>query len=394
MIYAGDYFYHKYYMSPAKLQKARNIADSTWDEPFKSIQIKNKYKIIIMTTNGGEFAESQHLLNGIKNLGWEGRIIFNTTEGNEDEMLKFDPDIILFSIGIKVPMSQNIIDHRSKKIGLYYWPINTNVTDLLMQNPLNLWYTDQQYVFNERLEPQLKLKAFLQSADGVLVTAKEVGIIKDIFDRMHRKFYGFRSVPTVSDNNLAFQKPNYISLIGYNDGFRKHWGFRSVITKLSEDKILRAYGQARAFWFLQNGYQGYINDVQDVVKTLNRNGIALIVHRNEHFANAISTNRIIEAAAANSLIISDRNPFVVENFADSVLYFDINTDKDAMYKQIMGHYEWARANPEQAKSLANRAHDIFKNKFTSERDLVRLVQLYEKILLDEKALNLEYPYKQ
>lgn len=388
-----DYYYHLYFLSPKKIEAARKIEDSFWDKPYEKINLKSKYRMVIITSNGGEWSESRHLLNGAINLGWEGEIYFHTTTGHEEEILKFDPDFILFSIGIDSRMSQSILNHRSKKICIYYWPINTRVTDLFLYDPLNILYTDQTYAFDVELEPNKRLRRFIANSDALLITAKEVKIFQDYFDKIHRKFYGIRSVPTVSNNNLAFNEPLYLSLIGYNDGYRSNPHLKEALTKLSRDGILRAYGQARAFWYISESYQGFISNAEDVVKTLNHNGIALIVHRKEHLENGLSTNRIIEAAAANSLIICDKNPFVLEHFADSVLYFDINADSETMYRQIRSHYDWAQAHPLEAKKLANSAHKIFQEKFTSEKDLIRIAKLYEKMLIDEKSFNLDYPYK-
>jgi glycosyltransferase involved in cell wall biosynthesis len=389
----GDYYYNIYYASPKKIEEARKIEDSFWDKPYENVAIKSKYRMVIITSNGGEWAESQYLLQGARNLGWEGKIFFYTSTGYEDEIIDFDPDFILFSIGIDSRMSQKILDHRSKKICIYYWPINTRVTDLFIYDPLNIIYTDQTYAFDTNLEPNKRLRRFIAHSDAMLITAKEIKVFQDFFNKIHRKFYGIRTVPSVNNTDISFKKPQYISLIGYNDGHRNNANLKDTLIKLSNDKILRTYGQARAFWYISKSYQGFITNVQNVLNTLNKNGISLIVHRKEHFENATPTNRIMEAAAANTLIICDRNPFVIEHFGDSVLYFDINADSETMYQQIRNHYDWAKANPQEAKKLANRAHKIFKEKFTSEKDLIRIAKLYEKMLIDEKALNLEYPYK-
>jgi len=395
LIYTANNLYYAHYVSPNQVEEARKIDDQFWDKSYENIQIKNKYKLLIITTNGGEWAESKYLASGAKNLGWDSKIIFYTTNGHEDEILKYDPDFIIFPIGIDYHISQAIVSHRSKKFGIYYFPINTHIKDLNFENPQNDLFPTELYVFDESLKPNIKFSKMIRHSDALLITDKGIKIIEDYFTSIHRKFYGIRVVPSVNDNSLIPSKPQHISLIGLpmKDENRGSDKFRNMLKMLTQDKILKTYGLESGFWFIPSSYQGYIEDANDIIATLNKNGISLIVHRMEHFENSAPTNRIMEAAAANSLVICDKNPFVIEHFGDSVLYFDINIDSEAMYKQVRGHYDWAQANPEEAKKLANRAHEIFKEKFTSEKDLIRIAKVYEKMLEDEKKMNLEFPYK-
>ena len=46
---------------------------------------------------------------------------------------------------------------------------------------------------------------------------------------------------------------------------------------------------------------------------------------------------------------------------------------------------------EKAKAMAARAHQIFLEKFTVERDLVRIAKMHEYILNQEKEMGLRYP---
>jgi len=62
-----------------------------------------------------------------------------------------------------------------------------------------------------------------------------------------------------------------------------------------------------------------------------------------------------------------------------------------MYKQVKAHYDWIKANPEKAKAMAARAHQIFLEKFTLEKDLVRIAKMHEYVVKQEKEMGLSYP---
>jgi hypothetical protein len=53
--------------------------------------------------------------------------------------------------------------------------------------------------------------------------------------------------------------------------------------------------------------------------------------------------------------------------------------------------DWIKANPEEAKAMAARAHQIFLDKFTLERDLVRIAKMHESVITQEKEMKLKYP---
>ena len=61
-----------------------------------------------------------------------------------------------------------------------------------------------------------------------------------------------------------------------------------------------------------------------------------------------------------------------------------------MYKQVKNHVDWILENPEKAKAMANKAHQIFLEKFTLEKDLIRIAKMHESILMQEKQMNLKY----
>lgn len=125
-------------------------------------------------------------------------------------------------------------------------------------------------------------------------------------------------------------------------------------------------------------YKGFIPAFKDgaIIDVMKKCGVSLVLHSNEHFKHNVATSRIFESAAASNVIICDRIPFVVENFADSVLYVDRNASQEEMFKQIDNHMKWILANPDEAKKLARRSHEIFVKNFSLEKQVQRVIDFY------------------
>ena len=108
-------------------------------------------------------------------------------------------------------------------------------------------------------------------------------------------------------------------------------------------------------------------------------GIVLVLHSDKHLKGNAPTGRIFEAAAAGCVVISDRHPFVIQEFGDAVLYIDQEGAPEAICQQIQDHLTWIRSHPEKALEMASRCHRIFVSRFTLEKQLLHLKEIYEKI---------------
>jgi hypothetical protein len=144
---------------------------------------------------------------------------------------------------------------------------------------------------------------------------------------------------------------------------------------------MKVYGPESYLNFLASGvYDGYTPAGMPHIEAIRKNGIYLLTHADIYIEAGTPTSRLFEALTANVIIISDKHPFVIENFGNNILYYDQYADSDAMYKQVKSHYDWIKANPEEAKLMAGRAHKIFLDNFTIERDLPRIARMHEYVL--------------
>lgn len=190
--------------------------------------------------------------------------------------------------------------------------------------------------------------------------------------------------PTVPANVYTSTGPNILMYCGaawcqqQSDKKGRYW---NLWNQLDEQDYFKVYG-LETTWTGLKSYGGFIPaDGKRFVDTANKHGMMLVLHSKIHTDLGAPSGRIFEAAAAAALIISDRHPFVVREFGDTVLYIDVS--REDLFEQVDAHVQWARAHPEQAKAMAHTAHTLFLEKFTLEQQLLHLYQRLE----DSDSLN-------
>jgi hypothetical protein len=177
---------------------------------------------------------------------------------------------------------------------------------------------------------------------------------------------------------------------GVNWDFRRRFYYSKLYELLDRAGYCDFYGPAADWeWRDLSHYRGLLTSRKDVLETMERAGIMLLLHSEEHLRDGTASRRIFEAAAASNVIISDRNPFIVENFGDCVLYVDVFQPVEEIFRQIDDHMRWIRENPEAAMDLARRAHAIFMEKFTMEMEVEKLFEFYEAIVAEKHANDLQ-----
>ena len=383
VIFSINYF-QSIQKSKARLAEADLILPESWDEPYKSQKIKDKYKIIILTTWGGEWTHATHLKASAERMGWEVKIYHQSLSSYEDEILKFNPDFIIYASDIDHRIHPEVKNLKTKFYGIYYYPIDYNITRSF----------NDEILLDKDLKPENGLLEMFNLADGMLINNKRIKIFETIFNDRHRKFYGINIIPTVSKADYKPLNFNYVTEYGHHTAdLKTKKSLQYVLKKLDKDKILKTYGKFKDYSYIPHSYKGYVPDTFQMIDLLNKNGVALVFHSKFNYDGGTPTTRLLEAFAASALVITDRNPFTVRNFGDNVLYFDTYAESEILYRQIKDHYDWAQNHPEEARAKASRAHDIFIEKFTTEIQLIRIAKLHEKILDDEKAMNLEFPFK-
>jgi hypothetical protein len=180
-----------------------------------------------------------------------------------------------------------------------------------------------------------------------------------------------------------FSPPSHFQLFycGFNMA-TTHEGtkFKHLFSRLDKTHYFNVYGKKEEWRHTPNCYRGFIkSDGLSLLKTMNNRGVTLIFHDADHFLGRTPTARIFEAAAASTVIISDRHPFIEKNFGDAVLYIDHEKSAEELFQQIDRHMKWIKNNPEESLLLAKKAHAIFIEKFTLEAQLENLINLHKSL---------------
>lgn len=382
LFFTGKYAVQLYlnYKLGKIIKESAKVSPALWEEKYQNLPTKEKYKVVIITNNGGERSYVDYFAFAAKKKGWEVKTYFYQALGHEEQILEFDPDFILFS-----PYTDNhefdmrIYAHRSKKYILALSPIQLMVGGNFKKYDL--------------YKPSRPFSNLMSFSHGVLTSSPELGFYKKIFDDAKKPFNGLYILPLAPkmDNEPAEPK-TLMWMSGGWDKFRSSKTYKAFINRLAESVPLKVYGHYYAASFLKTGiYDGYIPSSMEVFNTIRDNGIYLLTHSKQHINAGVPTLRVFEAVAANAIVISDKHPFIVKNFGDNFLYFDQNADSEEMFNQVLEHIKWIKNHPVEAKKMAKNAHEIFLQKFTLDKDLNKIAQMHEYVLKQEKEMNLKYP---
>lgn len=204
---------------------------------------------------------------------------------------------------------------------------------------------------------------------------------------LDQKFPHIRFFPAVQET--PYQKVELNGLVTLLPA----WGerrddpkFRNLYSLLDQSGFTSFYGMPfKDLGFLTQGYKGQIPfDGQSIIPIFQKHGIVLIVHSSGHNTQQIPSGRIFEAAAASAVIISDKNPFVQEQFGDSVFYIDTSVSEQEIFSQIQEHMDFIRLHPETALRMAEKSHQIFSERFGLTKLLLELKDMHEKVKAEQQ----------
>jgi hypothetical protein len=213
---------------------------------------------------------------------------------------------------------------------------------------------------------------------GLLPSFKEIDLVKKAYETNGSAYVGFNWIPTVQRTDFKAQLPQKLFYPGgdISDNTRSKAKYMDVFKKLDQTGYFEVYGRPDRWLHTPKSFRGSIPfDGKSMLKLNNKAGITLIFHAKDHLDHGIPTGRIFEAASANTVIISDRNQYIIDNFGDNVLYVDVEQDAAGIFAQIDQHMQWIFAHPDQARQMAERCHMIFLQHFTLEEQMQRLLAI-------------------
>ncbi len=156
--------------------------------------------------------------------------------------------------------------------------------------------------------------------------------------------------------------------------FGTHWDKRrhSFFKKLSMLEAVEIYGPAHA-WRHIRGSQSYKGalpfDGCGPQQKYAENALGLVLLADKHLLDDVISNRIFEIASVGAVALCPRMPWIEKHFGDSVYYFNQLLPDGQLLAQISGLISEIHADPEEALRRAQRAHAIFRERFSAEQML-------------------------
>lgn len=230
--------------------------------------------------------------------------------------------------------------------------------------------------------------------DALLPSFKDIDLLRTAYEAQGKKYQGFAWYPTAYTTEYESTAPNKLF---YSGGFlwdttRGSAKYKELFVMLDRAGYFAVCGPKKKWRSTPNSALGFIPvDGVALIQAQHNAGISLLLHTQLHLNGGAPTGRIFEAAAANTVIISDRHPFIEKYFGDNVLYIDIQQDAVGMFKQIDAHMAWIKANPQAAQTMAQNCKDIFMQNFSMEAQLARLIALHHEVLMPDTLSLANYP---
>jgi hypothetical protein len=197
----------------------------------------------------------------------------------------------------------------------------------------------------------------------------------------------YTSCPKNQYQAPPLDSPQLVYLGSNWDGLR----FQALFEQLDRQDYMAVYGNPEGWRHLHHSYQGTLPyDGTSVLQTLNRAGVGLCLHRQEHRQAALPSMRIFEIVASGAIAICGEHPFIREAFGDTVLYIDPEADPAQQVAQISQHMQWIGQHPQEAKALSAAAHAVFVQHFALEHLLLNLLP-YHHTLVQVKGFESSLP---
>ncbi|MBE9178291.1 hypothetical protein IQ268_06785 [Oculatella sp. LEGE 06141] len=281
-------------------------------------------------------------------IGWDAAEV-----GCADEIKPFAPDFVIS------------LHHQAAKLTAY-------PTYGCMWNPPEFFEKEEKYVKNI-----LSYDGYLVSSGTIhrwlhhlLYTTPKRYLMAPFYTSCHRVPY---HAPLLDDPRLVYFGVNW-------DGSR----FQQLFAGLDAQDYMEIYGEPSGWQYLQQSYRGTLPcDGVSVLETLNRAGIGLCLHKEQHRQTGIPSMRIFEIVASGAIAICSEHSFIKETFGDSVLYIDADLSVAELVQQISQRVEWVRHHPQAALALSQTAHAIYWQNYSLEQLLQGIAAQHEALVREK-----------
>ncbi|MDX2212965.1 MAG: hypothetical protein SFY66_06720 [Oculatellaceae cyanobacterium bins.114] len=298
--------------------------------------------------SGQQVAEtelSKRFYHAALNLGWEAAEVYTS-----QEICDFKPDFVI------------ALHNNSPKLAGF-------PTYGCMWNPLSFFQGTEKYV-----KHVLSYDAYLTSS---------LPVERWLHHLLHHTPKRYFTVPFyTSCAQTSYQVPQLdaprLIYLGSNWDMPR---FQPLFEQLDHQPYMEVYGNPSGWTHLKTAYKGALPyDGTSVFQVLNRSGVGLCLHWEEHTRYELPSMRIFEIVASGAIAICGEHPFIRDAFGDSVLYLDLSLSIEAQVQQISAYMEWIEAHPQEAIALSQKAHAIFLKHYTLEKLLLDIVPHHQQLL--------------
>jgi len=175
-------------------------------------------------------------------------------------------------------------------------------------------------------------------------------------------------VPDASKLSLAYVGAHW-------DGLRHN----NLLSALAEVVDLHVYGPPNAWKHMPNQYRGSLPfDGESVTRALNQHGAVLAIHSAAHAEDGTPSMRVFEACAAKCLVFTEPMPKLLETFADSLNYLDLNSEPHTIARNVKATLDKFKNAPSLFADAIRKMESVFQSTMCLEQCLSTLLKDIEQ----------------
>jgi hypothetical protein len=267
-----------------------------------------------------------------------------------DDIIQFDPDFVVVSHEFVPKLTHHFT------VGLLWSPTQFYKNDIARIRAIRSW--DLVVPIND---------ATRHFARDIHFPMRHLSAVSDL------NFY-----PSAPVNDLPLPDPSKLSLayVGAHWDGRRH---KDLLQALAEVVDLHVYGPPEAWKHMPAQYRGPIPfDGDSLIRTLNRHGAVLAIHKAAHVQEDTPSMRVFESCAAKCLVFTDTMPSLANIFGDAVQYVDLESNPKAVARAIAETIRKYKSAPTAFVETVRRADSIFREKASLDRLLSALLEDVER----------------
>jgi hypothetical protein len=346
-------------------------------------------RIVVLWSGLGEYAWSKRLEEACKKLNWECITSIDPAEYSEYDRLvqekastsheiqellqKHKPDCVISLKWDRIYSDQ--IPHYLSATGVF-----SKTFDLVYTHGVPHRLAPEGGRMEKVENPADVQPHDLLGFNGILNTTSNIQAFENFFVKNNKPFHTMLWYPSSTASEYKPVEATRIFHCGFQwDSKRNGPEYRKMFSLLDNEGFLDIYGPPHKWDCAPNSVRGMTFIEEKFREAMRASGIVLILHSDGNLKEGAPAARIFEAASAGCVIICDQHPFIMREFGDSVLYVDHTQLGDVIFKQITDHRQWILSHAKEAEAMAKKAHGIFSEKFTLEKQLENFKTFHLKI---------------